>query len=203
MNKILKKNIELGIIFGLICAVLLSFSRFNAECDDLRANVLRLHIIANSDTDADQNVKLKVRDELLKNSDIIFDRCNNLEDAIISAEEKTDKICEIANEVLLKNGFKYNAVATVCDSYFETREYDGFTLPAGTYKSLTVRLGEAKGHNWWCVIFPAVCIPAAADASLADTASKASASMAENGKKYVIRFKSVEIYENLKKKFQK
>ena len=202
MKKILSKNIEIGLIFGLICAILLSFSRFNAECDDLRANVLRLHIIANSDSATDQSVKLKVRDELLKNSGVIFKECTTLDDAIISATGKTDEICEIANKVLKENGFNYLAGAKVCDSYFETREYDDFTLPAGTYKSLTVKLGKAKGHNWWCVIFPAVCLPSASNASLADTTSKASATMAQNGKKYVIKFKSVEIYEDLKKKFQ-
>ena len=98
-----------------------------------------------------------------------------------------------------ENGFSYGASAEIGNSYFETREYEDFTLPAGNYRSLIIRLGKAQGKNWWCVIFPAVCIPAATDASLSDSASDTSAQIAEHPQKYVMRFKTVEIYEDLKK----
>lgn len=198
-----RKNIELGILIGLICAIALSFARFEVRCDELRKNVLRLHIIANSDESEDQNLKLRVRDEILKNSTDVFKNCNTTEEAIITAGDNIEKISEIANKVIKENGFDYEASVSVGDTYFDTRVYDDFTLPAGTYKSLIVNLGEGKGKNWWCVVFPCVCVPSATDASLSDSVSPEAAQTAENASKYEIRFKSVEIYEQIKKLFSK
>ena len=203
MKKSIRKNIELGVLFGLICAIVLSFSRFEMRCDELRQGVLRLHIIANSDSDADQSIKLAVRDEILKNSVDIFKDCSSVDDAILIADNNIDNISEIANGILDKNGFDYSAQVSVDDSYFGTRVYDDFTLPAGTYKSLIVNLGAAEGKNWWCVVFPCVCVPSASDASLTDSVSSAAADTAKNAPKYQIKFKSVEIYEEIKKIFSK
>ncbi|MBO5725760.1 MAG: stage II sporulation protein R [Clostridia bacterium] len=203
MKKVIRKNVELGVLFGLICAIALSFARFETQCDELRDGVLRLHIIANSDTKEDQELKLAVRDEILKNSTDIFKNCNTVEDAILTADSKIDDINEIANNVLKQNGFDYDARVSVGDKYFDTREYDDFTLPAGTYKSLVVDLGDAKGKNWWCVVFPCVCVPSASDSKLSDSVSVESANTAENAPKYKIKFKSMEIYEKIKKLFSK
>lgn len=203
MKKNLRKNIELGVLLGLICAILLSFARFEVRCDQLRQGVLRLHIIANSDSQADQKLKLAVRDEILKSSTDIFKDCDTVEDAIITAHKNIEDISNIANSVIKQNGFDYKATSSVGDSFFDTREYEDFTLPAGTYKSLIVNLGEGKGKNWWCVVFPCVCVPTAYDAELSDSVSEAAAKTAENGQKYVIKFKTVEIYEEIKKIFSK
>ena len=203
MKKKFRKNVELGVLFGLICAIVLSFSRFEARCDELREGVLRLHIIANSDTKEDQALKLAVRDEILKSSTDIFKNCNSTEDAIKIANNSIEQINEIANAVIKKNGFEYEAQVSVGDRFFDTREYDDFTLPAGTYKSLIVDLGEAKGKNWWCVVFPCVCVPSASDASLSDSVSDEAADTAENAPKYEIRFKSMEFYEKIKRFFSK
>ena len=203
MKKVIRKNVELGVLFGLICAIALSFARFETQCDELRDGVLRLHIIANSDSKEDQELKLAVRDEILKNSTDIFKNCNTVEDAILTADSKIDEINEIANNVLKQNGFDYDARVSVGDKYFNTREYDDFTLPAGTYKSLVVDLGDAKGKNWWCVVFPCVCVPSASDSKLSDSVSVESANTAENAPKYKIKFKSMEIYEKIKKLFSK
>ena len=203
MKKVIRKNVELGVLFGLICAIVLSFAHFETQCDELRDGVLRLHIIANSDTKEDQELKLAVRDEILKNSTDIFKNCNTVEDAILTADSKIDDINEIANNVLKQNGFDYDARVSVGDKYFNTREYDDFTLPAGTYKSLVVDLGDAKGKNWWCVVFPCVCVPSASDSKLSDSVSVGSANTAENAPKYKIKFKSMEIYEKIKKLFSK
>lgn len=203
MKKTIRKNIELGVLFGLICAIMLSFSRFETRCNELRQGVLRLHIIANSDGDADQNLKLQVRDEILKNSTDIFKSCDTVDDAIVTASKNIEDINKIANKVITQNGFDYSASVSVGDSFFDTRVYDNFTLPAGTYKSLIVNLGEGKGKNWWCVVFPCVCIPTATGASLSDSVSQSAAQTAENASKYEIKFKSVEIYEQIKKLFSK
>lgn len=203
MIKKFRKNIELGVLFGLICAIVLSFARFEVRCDELRENILRLHIIANSDSEADQNLKLAVRDEILKSSTDIFKDCRDISSACNIAETQLDVIADKANSVIKQNGFNYTAVATVGDAYFETRQYDDFTLPAGTYKSLIVNLGEGKGKNWWCVVFPCVCVPTADDAELSDSVSEGAAQTAQNPQKYIMKFKTAEIYEEFKKIFLK
>lgn len=196
----LLKNARVCLLLGLVFTVLLSFCRFDAACADLRENVLRLHIRANSDNTADQNLKLKVRDAVLEECDTVFKCCDSLDDAVILAEENIDEINEIAQKAVYDNGFSYDVKAYIGESYFETREYETFTLPAGNYKSLIIEIGEAKGHNWWCVVFPSVCLPAASDASISDSTKEYSAYVASNPKKYVCRFKVVEWYEDLKHK---
>lgn len=203
MKNTVRKNIELGVLIGLVCAIALSFARFEVRCDELRQGVMRLHIIANSDSQADQNLKLAVRDEILNNTVDIFKGCNNVGDAIITANDNIDTINRLANDVIKRNGFNYEAKVSVGDRYFDTREYDDFTLPAGTYKSLIVDLGDAKGKNWWCVVFPCVCVPSATDASLSDSVSSDAAQTAENANKYQIKFKTAEIYEQIIKIFSK
>ena len=137
-----KKRLELAVLFGLICAVMMSFSHFDAACEDLRTNVLRLHIIANSDSEADQNIKLKVRDAILSETSQLFDTNTDLNGALNSARNSLPEFEKTALRVLEENGFEYSAKAEIGDSYFETREYDDFSLPAGTYKSLIIRLGD-------------------------------------------------------------
>lgn len=191
----------MAVFFGMLCAVFMSMAHFDAACDDLRQNVLRLHIIANSDSEADQAVKLAVRDKILEQAEDLFGRETELAAAERQAAAHLDRFAETADEVLRENGFAYSACAEIGDSYFETREYDDFTLPAGNYRSLIIRLGEARGKNWWCVVFPAVCIPAAApDARLSDSTSDTSAEIAEHPQKYIMRFKAVELYEDFKKR---
>lgn len=202
MQKNIRKNIESGVLIGLIFAVVLSIARFDTACHDLRSNVLRLHIIANSDSEADQTLKLRVRDAILEGSELIFEDCTDLDSAAAAAKSQTDTIADIANSVIEESGLGYSARASVEDCYFETREYEDFTLPAGTYKSVVVRLGKARGKNWWCVVFPAVCLPAASDADLSDTVGSAGTEIAENPQRYVMKFKAVEWYEDIKHYFK-
>lgn len=194
----MKKRIELSVAFGLICALLLSVSHFNAACDDLRQNVLRLHIIANSDSAADQSLKLKIRDEILKETGDLFINCNDLENAQKTVKENLNSFSDIANRVIEENSFDYTATASLGKSDFSTRYYDDFTLPAGEYNSLIITLGEGGGKNWWCVVYPTVCISAATKGDLKDTVKAESAQIAKGGKRYIMRFKTVEIYEKIK-----
>ena len=196
----MSKRIKLSLCFGLICAVLLSMTNFNALCDDLRQNVLRLHIIANSDSTIDQELKLKIRDEILKEASSVFAEADSLSLAQSKAREKLSYFSDIANKVIKENGFSYKATVSLGDCFFETRHYDTFSLPAGEYRSLIIKLGEAKGKNWWCVIFPSVCIPAATS-NLRDSVKEESAQIAEQSGRYIIKFKTVEIYEKIKRFF--
>lgn len=196
-----RRNIELSILFGLIFAILLSFARFDAACSDIRENVVRLHIIANSDSKADQELKLKIRDEILNLNGDIFENTENYEEALLITEKNLSLFEDTANRIIRENGFNYQATASIGDTYFETREYETFTLPAGTYKSLNIRLGKAEGKNWWCVVFPAVCIPAATDRDLSKSVSDEGVKITSNPQKYVMKFKAVEIFEDIKKLF--
>ncbi len=201
--KISKKAARMALLSGLICSIFMSVSHFNAACDDLRTNVLRLHIIANSDSVADQELKLKIRDAILENSADLFCNAEGIGEAVSVAEGSLDRFEEIAERVIAENGFSYSAKAKIGESYFETREYEDFTLPAGEYNSVIITLGKGEGRNWWCVIFPEVCLPAAAEsASLSDTVCKESAQIAEDSKRYIMKFKVVEIYEDIKKMFR-
>lgn len=201
MNKKLfsRRAAELSLLCGLLCSVFLSAAHFGAACNDLRSNVLRLHIIANSNSAEDQAVKLKVRDSILTQTADIFDGKASLKEAEASAAKNIERLNETAVKTLRENGFNYGAAAEIGNSYFETREYEDFTLPAGNYRSLIIRLGNGEGKNWWCVVFPAVCVPAAVDARLSDSTAEVSADIAEHPNKYVMKFKAVEIYEDLKR----
>ncbi len=194
----MKKRIKLSILFGLISAMLLSVSHFNALCDDLRHNILRLHIIANSDSVADQNLKIQIRDEILNQTSDLFLNVTDLEEAKQKVGNSLDEFEEIANKVITEDGFDYEAVAYLEEKYFDTRVYDDFTLPAGYYPSLIIELGKAEGKNWWCVVFPTVCIPAASKGDLSDSVNEESANIAKQGSRYIMRFKTVEIYEKIK-----
>lgn len=195
----MKRKFYLSVCFGLICAIMLSMSRFEVACDDLRQNVLRLHIIANSDSDGDQALKLKIRDAILEKADGLFLKNGNLADAEKIIYNNLSVFEEIANEVVKENGFDYKATAKLGYSDFNTRYYDDFALPAGEYKSLTITLGEGKGKNWWCVVYPTVCISSAAKGKLGDSVKQESVKVAKNQNRYVMRFKVVEIYEKIKK----
>ena len=203
MKKTIRKNIERGVLFGLVCAVALCFARFDARCDELREGVLRLHILANSDSEVDQALKLKVRDRILELAQVRLSEARDVDEAMELTGESIGEITDAAREVVRKEGFGYGVTAAIEENFFENREYDGFTLPAGVYNSLTVRIGQAEGHNWWCVVFPGVCLPAAKKGSLSNAVSKGSANVASNASKYKIGFKTVEIYEKLKKKISK
>ncbi len=203
MLKISRKSAEAALALGLICAIFLSVSRFNVACDDLRSNILRLHIIANSDSTKDQSLKLEIRDEILQKTDRLFLNVSDLENAKKQVSENLPVFEEIANTVIKRRGFDYTASVSLGDAYFDTRVYDEFTLPAGYYPSLIIKLGKAEGKNWWCVVFPAVCIPAASNAELSDTVDENSAQVAYSPQRYILRFKAVEIYEKIKKSINK
>ena len=156
------KKIEFSILISLIISILIAnFSVFSANCEEVRGEVLRLHILANSDSEEDQNLKLKIRDKILESSASLFEGGKNLEDAKMAAQQNLSKITEIAQNEVYAQGYFYEVSAELGESFFETREYDNVTLPAGIYSALIIKIGKAKGKNWWCVLFPALCIPAA------------------------------------------
>ena len=190
---------EKALALGLIVTVALSCISFSAQCRKIREDVLRLHILANSNSEKDQQLKLKVRDEILKISGDIFDGCKSLDDAQNAAKQKMPQIIKTAQNTVQSYGYDYTVTASLAKSYFDTRHYDDYTLPAGIYNAVRVIIGSGNGHNWWCVMYPSLCLPAACDNY--DTAlDENERDIVENYPKYEIKFKSVEIFEWLKSK---
>ena len=157
------KKMEIAVFASfLICLFAACFQiSFSRECENVRADTLRLHVIANSDSDADQQVKLAVRDAILEQSAELFGGAHSKQEAERALDDKLAEIERIANRTLVQNGFDYTACVTVGESWFNTREYENFILPAGSYTALKVELGEAAGKNWWCVLYPSLCVPCA------------------------------------------
>lgn len=140
-----------------------AFRTFSASCEEVSREVLRLHIPANSDSTEDQEIKLRLRDVLLEKYGNELSGSGGLDEAEARARELLPDIEQTANEFLKENGFDYKAKAEIVEMRFTTREYERLILPAGNYKALRVTLGSGEGHNWWCVIFPQLCLPAVSE----------------------------------------
>lgn len=196
------KAIEISALIALIFTVISTLS-FESSCEGIREKVLRLHVIAASDSAADQNIKYAVRDELLRDGESIF----RGSETVIQAEEKiTDSLSFLqksAESTLKKLGCDYPVSVVLARAYFPTRQYESITLPAGYYKAVRVIIGEGKGKNWWCVMFPPMCLPAAAKDSpeLSDLLSEKEAEIVTGSERYEIKFWFVEKYYELKEKF--
>ena len=183
---------------GLCLCLCLSICGFAGEVDDLRGRVLRLHILANSDSEADQNVKLKVRDAVVKECAGLLDGAKNADDAAAIAKARLNEVCAVAERVLREQGAEYGVVGEITTAYFPTRVYDNVTLPAGRYPAVRLLLGEGKGHNWWCVLFPPLCVAAATDKkTTADVLTPDEDALVTDGERYRVKFKLVEWWEAL------
>lgn len=197
-----RRKLELSVLCGLIIAVLLSITSFGASCKHIRNAVLRMHVIANSDSAEDQAVKLKVRDAVLAAGKDVFDGSVTAADAETVLDSEKQVLQTAAETVLRENGFDYGVRVEIGKDFFNTRTYDGkVTLPAGEYEAVRVILGEGNGQNWWCVMFPPLCLPAAeADAEIGDVLPKNEAEITERNPRYEARFKIIEIFEKLSEK---
>lgn len=198
MKKI--KILELSFLIGIVLTVIFSINGFASTCDEIRSDVLRLHVLANSDSKEDQELKLKVRDEVLKAGKNIFDGSVTKENAEEKIEKEKDVLTEAAEKVITENGFDYDVEITVTEEFFNTRTYENVTLPAGKYKAVRVLIGESAGQNWWCVMFPPLCIPAA-ETDINLFFNEDELKLVETNPKYEPRFKIVEIYETIKNHF--
>ncbi len=179
-----------------------SCTYFTASAQSVRKDVVRLHILANSNSQIDQDVKIKVRDALLEtNTSILSDNVTK-ENAKEHFQNSKNTLLKTAKATLKENGVDYNVKITLQEEYFNTRDYGNLTFPAGQYTALKVILGEGEGNNWWCVMFPPLCIPAAdgveTNESVSDYLSEGGEKIVTGGNKYIVKFKILEIYEELK-----
>lgn len=143
---------------SLTLLLTLSISYAKSVSNDISNSVFRLHIIANSDSVFDQELKLSVRDRILKDAGYLFENSTSAQDAAQIAKENLSSICEIALSEVEENGFDYKVTAKVDKFAFPTKTYQDISLPAGKYTALRIEIGEAKGKNWWCVMFPPLCL---------------------------------------------
>ena len=140
-------------LYTTICA--LSYGQNVSS--DIANSVFRLHVLANSDSKEDQALKLKVRDSLLNYMNQICENCKSKEDAIILVEKNKDSFKQIALDTINTEGYSYDVNINIGNFEFPTKNYGDISLPAGFYDALRVEIGEAKGQNWWCVMFPPLC----------------------------------------------
>lgn len=192
------KKLELSMALALILSIFLgNFAGFSRNLENLKHDVLRLHILANSDSDEDQALKLQVRDALLEQSEELFAGCETLEDMKQTVLTKQAEIQEIAEKTLKDAGCADSVEVSLEKTRFDVREYENFTMPAGEYDALRILIGNAEGHNWWCVMYPPLCIPVAEPEQYFDDDT---VELLEYPEKYEIKFKCVEIWEKLTQK---
>ena len=182
-----------AVTLALVLCLTLSVCQLHGTCEGVRENVVRLHILANSDTVEDQALKLKVRDAVLAVSADWQDTAATPEEALALAEERLPQLKAVAENVVAAEGYDYPVTAQVCRMYFTTRQYDTITLPAGTYDAVRLSIGAGEGQNWWCVMYPPLCVGAATDrkqttALWTDTQQN----LVQGGDRYVVKFKVVE-----------
>ncbi len=181
---------------SFVITVLFSMIPFSAQCEDISGEVFRLHILANSDSQSDQDLKLKVRNRVLSFTEELYKNAPDLNSAEELTFEKLRQIADVAKDEVIKNGYDYSVRAEIGNMSFDTRYYGRVTMPAGRYDALRITIGEGKGHNWWCVMYPSLCVGAAADYDeLRDKTSGDSYDTMTGG--YTIKFKIVEFFEKI------
>ena len=152
MKKLLKRiGICLVLAASVWCGSLL------ADRQRLNDELIRFHVVANSDSEEDQSIKLQVRDAVLNSLQSDLNKIADVNEARAYLQAKLPQIQAVANSVLEATGCDCEAVVTLCKEAFDTRYYDTFTLPAGIYEALRITIGEGEGHNWWCVLYPNLC----------------------------------------------
>ena len=205
MDRSLKKW-ELALLFGLLCA-LVAGTWLEREQNVLAEQIIRFHVIANSDEEEDQALKLAVRDRVLEQAEALYPEGATLEEARQALEGHLDTLAEAGQAVVEEWGCDYPVTAQITRCWFPTKEYQDFALPAGEYTALRVVIGEGEGQNWWCVAFPPLCLGAASEtvdeATQAGYFTQSQARLVtEDGPGYVLKFKSMELLGELKGVFR-
>lgn len=191
-------------IYTFFCA----YSYVQAVSSDLKTSVFRLHVIANSDSDEDQELKYIVRDNLLDYMNEICADCSTKEEAIKIAKNNLNSFKKIAKETVKNEGYSYDVNVEIGEFEFPTKSYGDISLPAGIYDALEVKIGNANGHNWWCVMFPPLCfvdissgtVPESSKEVLKDELSEEEFALVSNNSNSDInfKFKLLEIFSNSK-----
>lgn len=198
------RTVEIALMVGLAIFLGSGVLALRTQ-DELADKVVRLHVLANSDSEEDQALKLKVRDVVLERATAILKQSADRREAESCLRGELLELERIAAEEIAAEGYNYPVTVELENTDFPTKEYDGFTLPAGEYLALRVIIGEGQGQNWWCVVFPPLCTAASADVPASALAAGFSEEevnlITEENQGYVLKFKAVEWWETLKEKW--
>lgn len=199
------KRWELALMLGVLCALALG-TWLSREQEDLAQSMIRFHVIANSDSPADQNLKLAVRDRVLAQAESLYPADATLEEARLALESHLNVLAAAGRAAVEEEGYDYPVSAQLTRCWFPTKEYEGFALPAGDYDALRIVIGEGEGENWWCVAFPPLCLGAASQT--VDQAAQAghftpgqAGLVTGQTQGYVLKFKGMELLGQLREMF--
>lgn len=212
INFLKKSNLSKFFIIFLLLAIfiLLSANSYvNAVSSNIADGVFRLHVIANSDSVEDQNLKYKVRDALLDYMNSICSNVSSKEDAMNIASEHLEDFKAIAENVIYENNYTYPVSVEIGKYDFPTKNYGDVSIPAGIYDALRVKIGKSSGKNWWCVMFPPLCfvdvssgiVPNESKELLQENMSTEEYDLitnSSNNSDLNFKFKIVELFENIK-----
>ena len=198
------RTVEIALMVGLAIFLGSGVLALRTQ-DELADKVVRLHVLANSDSEEDQALKLKVRDVVLERATAILEQSADRREAESRLRGELLELERIAAEEIAAEGYNYPVTVELENTDFPTKEYDGFTLPAGEYLALRVIIGEGQGQNWWCVVFPPLCTAASADVPASALAAGFSEEevnlITEENQGDGLEFKAVEWWETLKEKW--
>lgn len=200
-------------ILVFIYIALLSFNYSKAISSNLSDSVFRLHIIANSDSSADQQLKLKVRDNIIEYMNTLTSSSSDKKDVISMVNNHLDSFKEIALNTIKENGYNYDVNIEIGNFNFPTKTYGDISFPAGNYDALRIEIGDAIGQNWWCVLFPPLCfvnsstgvVPDDSKNTLKENINSESYEIISEGNKskntsdIKIKFKIIEFFNNFRK----
>lgn len=197
--KILLKSVCLG----LVMTIALSLIPFAERCQDISDKVFRVHILANSDSEEDQELKLCVRDAVIAESEELLCNVHDKSQAMSVISDNLDLLGDRALEVIAENGYDYDVRLSVTNMYFDTRYYDDITMPSGYYDALRIRIGKAEGKNWWCVMYPSLCLYSEGKSdSLKDKMTNDEYAIISSDGKYEFRFKILEFFNDIFEKLR-
>jgi len=195
----MRKILIVVAVFALTLYAVNTYAPVHGE-EKIYDSVIRLHVIASSDGEEDQALKLKVRDELLCEMPRILDGKTDRESAEGALREAIPYLCERVRQITAENGFEYGCEITLTEESYPEKSYGGTSFPSGRYCSLQVKLGESAGKNWWCVLFPQLCLDAArAESAFVEvgfTPDQYKIITESEDTKYRVRFKILEVIES-------
>ncbi len=200
------KRFILIILLLLIYCIICAFSYVNAVSNNIQNSVFRLHVIANSDSAEDQNLKYIVRDKVLEYMNTISDSISSKEDVISLANKNINEIQKIAENTIHENGYNYSVTLSIGNFPFPTKSYGDITFPAGFYDALKIEIGKSKGQNWWCVMFPPLCfvdvtsgiVPQESKETIKENLSEEEYKLlSTTSDSITFKFKLIEIFQNI------
>jgi len=195
------KAINFAACIGLIFAIITDLVGFNNDINEIQSNVLRLHVKANSNDENCQQLKLLVRDEVLKIG--IFETALNMQNAQDLAYAHKNSIKNAAANIIAHNGEEHAVYVTIAPTYFPAVEYENITLPGGNYTAVIITIGEGAGDNWWCVMFPSKCVGSATEVGFEDVLTDRQVDIIENPNRYEFRLRSLDALRGIRRRLSR